>query len=284
MKASARQKHDTRWVFIKKGTCSRTFFYILNREFGHPMEEEECAADPLAGGIFQQGYQCGQLWGASLAAGAEAYRRWGGVEEATAPTIRATQQLLESFERRAGSPDCEDIVQADLTKKNMPLKLLVQGKFMKCFRLANKWAPEAIRVVQDGLSATGSAIPETASSCAAEVIRKMGGTEQQMTLVAGFAGGMGLSGNACGALAAAIWFNTLDWVRKNPGKTSMMNPGAEKTLQAFFEAGDYEFQCSALAGRTFDSIEEHSEFIKCGGCLALMDKLAATASNIATTA
>lgn len=41
------------------GTCSRTFFYIINREFGFPHENEERAADPLAGGIVQQGYQCG---------------------------------------------------------------------------------------------------------------------------------------------------------------------------------------------------------------------------------
>ena len=62
-------------TFIKKGTCSRTFFYILDREFGHPRDEEEKAIDPLAGGILQQGYQCGMLWGASMAVGAEAYRR-----------------------------------------------------------------------------------------------------------------------------------------------------------------------------------------------------------------
>ena len=33
----------------------------------------------------------------------------------------------------------------------------------------------------------------------------MGATDEQMVTVAGFAGGMGLSGKACGALAAAVW-------------------------------------------------------------------------------
>lgn len=50
-------------TFIKKGTCSRTFFYLLDREFGYPLDDEEKAVDPLAGGILQQGYQCGMLWG-----------------------------------------------------------------------------------------------------------------------------------------------------------------------------------------------------------------------------
>ena len=74
---SERVKLKAKRTFIKKGTCSRTFFYILDREFGHPREDEEKAIDPLAGGILQQGYQCGMLWGASMAVGAEAYRRKG---------------------------------------------------------------------------------------------------------------------------------------------------------------------------------------------------------------
>ena len=72
---SERVKLKAKRTFIKKGPCSRTFFYILDREFGHPREDEEKAIDPLAGGILQQGYQCGMLWGASMAVGAEAYRR-----------------------------------------------------------------------------------------------------------------------------------------------------------------------------------------------------------------
>ena len=51
-------KLKTKRTYLKKGTCSRTFFYILDREFKHPRDEEEKAIDPLAGGILQQGYQC----------------------------------------------------------------------------------------------------------------------------------------------------------------------------------------------------------------------------------
>jgi hypothetical protein len=46
---------DTREKFRELGTCSRTFFYLLNREFGYPAENEERAAAPLAGGM-QRGY------------------------------------------------------------------------------------------------------------------------------------------------------------------------------------------------------------------------------------
>jgi len=108
-------------TFIKKGTCSRTFFYILDREFGHPRDEEEKAIDPMAGGILQQGYQCGMLWGAAMAVGAEALRRY---------------------------PD-----------------------------------PDRAR---EGLE-TEPKLPQQTLSCASEVLRKAGGSEEEMAMVAGFA-------------------------------------------------------------------------------------------------
>jgi len=60
-----RIRRDTKRLFLKKDTCSRTLFFILDREFGHPQDDEERAAELLAGGIAQQGYQCGLLWGAA---------------------------------------------------------------------------------------------------------------------------------------------------------------------------------------------------------------------------
>ena len=42
-------------------TCSRTFATILNRQFGHPRVPEEKAMNLMAGGILNQGYQCGML-------------------------------------------------------------------------------------------------------------------------------------------------------------------------------------------------------------------------------
>lgn len=59
-----------------KLACSDALFCILNREFEHPLEIEEYAAIPLCGGIMQQGYQCGMLWGASLGAGLESFHRF----------------------------------------------------------------------------------------------------------------------------------------------------------------------------------------------------------------
>ena len=233
MRATKAVNRDTKWVFIQKGTCSRTLFYILNREFENPMELEERAADPFAGGIIQNGYQCGLLWGAVMAVGTESYRRTKNNSQAIGLAIHSTQHILKAFEKKAGSADCEDILQADLSKNSIP-KLLVTGKFLKCFKLADKWAPEAIQAAKTGLSADINQFNKNTKSCASEVVKKLGGTEKEMSVVAGFAGGVGLSGNACGALAAAIWMNTLKWCRKNDSKNGFPNPAATENIKYIF--------------------------------------------------
>ena len=265
---------NTKRVFLKKGTCSRTLFYILNREFGYPMEDEERAADPLVGGIMQNGYHCGLLLGSVLAVGAESFRRCNNIGQAIALAIIATQHLTESFIKRAKSVDCQDITEADFSGKLSIAKFLISGKFISCLKLAEKWAPEAIQSASAGLSQEQTDLPPLAISCASEVVKKMGASEKEMAIVAGFAGGLGLSGQACGALSAAIWMNTLAWGKEQDGKSSYPNPKATKTLEAFFGATDYEFLCHKISGKNFKTITDHTEFIRCGGCDKLINVLA----------
>ena len=261
-------------TFLKKGTCSRTFFYLLDREYGHPRDEEEKAIDPLAGGILQQGYQCGMLWGAAMAVGAESHRRNSDPGQSAAITILATQHIMESFVKRTSSIECEEITRCDFTNKKSFLKYMLSGKFVNCFRLAGKWAPEALRAANEGLKQDNTEEPKQALSCASEVIRNMGGSEEEMAMVAGFAGGLGLSGNGCGALAAAVWMNAMRYNRKHPGKAAPYDPESNETLKVFYEETDYEMQCDKICGRSFNSLDEHSEFIKNGGCKKLIGVLA----------
>lgn len=262
-------------TFLKKGTCSRTFFYILNREFGHPMEDEEQAVDPLAGGILQQGYQCGMLWGASCAAGAESYRRCkGDCNRAIGMSIKATRHILKSFVSRTNTANCSDITEVEWGNKWGIAKYMFSGKFWNCFKLAEKWAPEAIQSAIDGLSLDQADLPEKPVSCASEVIRKMGGTNEEMVIVSGFAGGLGLSGNGCGALGAAVWMNTLRRIREQSYKVSFPDPVGEQILNRFYEASDYEMECHKITGKRFMTINEHTEFINNGGCDKLIDILA----------
>ena len=263
-------------VFLAKGTCSHTFFYLLNREFGFPKEEEERAIDLLAGGILQQGYQCGMLWGASMAIGAEAYRRCENIDQATELTIKATQSIMQSFLKRTKSIECLEITSCDFSKKTGLLKLFFSGQAFSCLNLAGKWGSEAIIAAHDGLSLQLSNPPIKAQSCASEVVRKMGGTEEEIAMVAGFAGGLALQGSGCGALAAAIWMTILKLVREDGWKSTLSDPATEKILHNFYKATDYEMACSEICGRKFNTIEEHTEYINTGGCGKLISVLAGT--------
>lgn len=276
--ATERVKMKAKRTFMKKGTCSRTLFYLLDREFGHPRDAEEKAIDPLAGGILQQGYQCGMLWGASMAIGAEAIRKNEDPDQATGLAILATQHVMDSFVDRTKSIECEDITHTDFQNKRSFAKYMLSGKFVNCFILAGKWAPEALQAAREGLSRNND-LPEKSLSCASEVIRQMGGSTEEMLMVAGFAGGLGLSGSGCGALAAAIWKNALIHNSKETGKSASYDPATDSTLKIFYEETDFEIQCDKICGRSFNTVDEHTEFIKNGGCKKLIAVLAASATD-----
>ena len=273
--------NDTKLVFRKCGTCSQTFFQLLNREFGHRNRNAERASDLLAGGLRHRGFQCGMLWGSSLAVGAESFRRHGDGDRAIATAVRATQAVMASFKRITTTHNCREIVQCDLTRFTGMMKMfadvIVHG-FMnfRCFNIAEQWTENAFEAARSGLSGRNSVPSSAVKSCATEVLKKMGaGTEEAIT-VAGLAGGMGLSGNACGALAAVIWMRLLEWCRKHPGKVPpyFHNRIATRIMHGFLLITNSELLCSRICGRTFATLEEHSDYLRNGGCEKLMDVLA----------
>ena len=266
-----------RRVFLKCGACSHAMFHLLNREFDNINPEKEKASDLLAGGIALKGHQCGMLWGGALAIGAEAFHRHSDINNATATAINASKLLIESFRDNAGSINCRDITKTDWNKKSQfivfVLKTIAQGfVFSLCFRFIEKWTPQAIIASHEGLSDT----KESSLSCATEVLKKMGASDEESATVAGFAGGIGLSGNACGALSAAIWYKMLEWGKKNLGKTPAMtnNPEVNEILTTFYKQTDSEMLCHKISGIKFTSISEHTEYLKNGGCRDLLDALA----------
>lgn len=265
---------DGRKVFLKSGTCSRTFFHILNREFGHIKPNEERASDTLAGGIMQEGHQCGMLWGASLAVGAETYRRNQNQDQAIAVAIMATKKIMDSFKEREGTINCREITHCDFSNKWSMAKYFVSGRFLHCYNLAQHWAPEAVDAAIEGLSAETSTVSSPCLSCATEVAKKMGASNEECIMVAGFAGGLGLGGGGCGALAAAIWLNSLEWCKEVPKKMAMNNPLAQKTLDQFLKTTNSAILCSKITGTKFESITEHTDYIKSNGCAKLIDSLA----------
>ncbi|MDM9630878.1 C-GCAxxG-C-C family (seleno)protein [Robiginitalea aurantiaca] len=260
-------------------TCSRTFATILNRQFGHPRVPEEKAMNLMAGGILNQGYQCGMLWGATLAVGAESFRRNEKAADAIAVAVLATRHVVQSFLNLTETMNCREIIGYDLTTLSGMAKFMIKttikgNENSRCFNLAEAWAPAAIDAATEMLEQKAETKNET-KSCASEVVRQMGGSQEEMVMVAGFAGGLGLYGGACGALSAALWKNTLDWCRKNPDEDPpyFNNKTARRILKSFKAETKGKMRCNEICGQCFKDLGAHSDYLNQGGCKSLLGVL-----------
>ena len=263
--------------------CSGTLLTVLNRALGHPMKAEESASNVLAGGIMTHGYQCGQLWGASLAAGAEAHRRYRPGPRAEAAAMNAARRLVDAFRELNGATDCFDLTDADFQKKTGLLKYFVKAGPIACGRMAVRFAPVALDVINEALAEEPEEHTSGCGSCAAMIAREMGASELQATMAAGLAGGIGFSGGGCGALGVALWITSLS----NPDEEIGLSAEGTKfgeVIDAFLQASDHQFECSEIAGREFDDMDDHAQYLRSGGCSELINALvAASAANDTST-
>jgi len=242
------------------------------------MELEERAADPLAGGLMQ-GYQCGQLWGAALAAGAQAYRLLGSGPQAEAAAVIASQRIVESFQKRNKEINCLELTGIDLKNAQKQalrtfLKMFVEGKAIRCFSMAANCAQMSYREINAALLEKPAETPPAPVSCSALLAKKMGLSDIQTVMAAGFAGGMGLSGGACGALGVAYWVLGMQNLRDQEENIGLKIPGTSELIDQFVESADYEFECSLIVGRKFESVEDHAEYVRNGGCSQIIKTLA----------
>ncbi|MGD2049992.1 MAG: C-GCAxxG-C-C family (seleno)protein [Chloroflexota bacterium] len=179
---------------------------VVDGSFGHPMRLEEEASAPLAGGMMNHGFQCGMIWGASLAA---------------------------------------------------------------------EYAPEAFNTIDVALPEEPVEAPSPPVSCAAALARKMGVSEMHAVMASGFAGGLGLSGGACGALGAAIWITAMNGREEGARKLDYFNnPEYMAVIDRFVECTDCEFECAEIVGRKFEGIDDHAAYVRDGGCSEIIEALA----------
>ncbi len=258
---------------MKVGTCSEALMNVLDREYMQPLEEEEHAVMPMAGGILQQGYQCGQLWGASLAAGAEAFRKYGPGPKSETAAVNASFHLVNVFKSRFKEIDCLELTATDWKQSSAIVRYMLKGGTIKCFNMAAKFAPLAYRAIEESLAEDITDVPDGPVSCAAIVARKLGATDHQAALVAGFAGGIGLSGGGCGALGATIWLRALQLSQNDEKKLDYKNPALLETVDRFNKCSDCEFECSTIAGKKFKDVHDHIAHVKNGGCRKIIDVL-----------
>jgi len=250
---------------------------VVDASFGHPLKLEEEAAAHLAGGIANHGYQCGMLWGAALAAGVQAYQLLGLGSQAETRAIIAAQMLVESFRARTNKRiNCLEITGLNLQGKTAVqpiLKFFIKGGPIYCFRLAAEYARDTYSGINTALSEISIETPSPPVSCAAMLAQKMGASDMHTVMAAGFAGGIGLSGAACGALGAAIWIIGMN-DHKEEVDDNFRNSRITDTINGFIRSTDNKFECSEISGRRFENIGDHAGYLRNGGCSEIIEALA----------
>jgi hypothetical protein len=248
----------------------------VNASFDQPLELEEHATLPLAGGIEQMGFQCGQLWGAALAAGAQAYHTYGLGPQAETAALICAQRLAESFRGRYKSINCLDVVNLDWKNAQAAqiVRFLLRGGPIRCFSMTAGYARAAFNEINATLADNQLAAAAAPISCAALLAQKMGASDLHAVMAAGLAGGIGLSGGACGALGAAIWLIEMNRMKEGAGKVEFNSPEATEAIDRFVQSSDGEFECAKITGRKFEGVNDHAAYLHAGGCAHIIEALA----------
>jgi hypothetical protein len=189
--------------------------------------------------------------------------------------LRAAGSLTEAFEACNHHTDCMDLTETDPQDGWQTfVHFFVKGGTFTCIRRAADFAPHALRSINQALAEKGEELSCRPENCAVRVARLMGASELHTSMVAGLAGGLGLSGGACGALGAAIWLVGLQGQEEGATNKTIMHR-IEQLIERFLKTSDHEFECSEITGRQFATIDEHSHHVRAGGCSEIIETLAA---------
>ncbi len=270
--------------------CSEASMTTQMRCFGFEEPSYEQAIHIFSGGFMHLGQACGLLTGATLAAGFGARARYKEEKLITEAALNATIRLTEAYIELAGSINCCDITEVSFSTLHGRLKYLQDGKGKMCGRLHLRWASLANDIIEKVLAEFSSQTStKGCENCAVQAMKRLVNAgivkNEDSVLVAGLAGGIGLSGNICGALAACVFAvaNNSYSNRKNKKRDSKL----KGTLQEIFGINNYglpaqirqmfinEFGselCAEISKKKFTNIQDYSLFLKNVGCAEVIEQ------------
>ena len=189
--------------------------------------------------------------------------------------VVASQRLVESFLDQNHHVNCVEITDLDKASGGMKMAIyfLLKAGAFRCFHRATRFAREACAQMGASCAEKPAETPLPPVSCAAELAQRMGASELQVVMAAGLAGGIGLSGGACGALGAAIWLVGLKSLEDGAATVDENNPEAGHAIERFMGCTDYKFECAEIVGRRFEDIHDHAQHLRAGGCARLIEEL-----------
>lgn len=242
-----------------------------------------------------QGQACGHLWGAVLAAGIRAAKELDGAERITTATLEAARRLTGALSDDGWAFTCYENTACDFTTLGGKVKYMRSEKPKACGRKALVWASRANSVIDEVLAeydAAGEAsgCENCAVACMSKIVEETGRGADEIPIVAGFAGGLGLSGNICGALAVGVFALSVKHYRDadTDRRDSKLRAAIQELnlietdlrrlparLQSDFEKRFGSTLCREIAGRNFDDADDHSSYLTDGGCRDVVQFVAA---------
>jgi Putative redox-active protein (C_GCAxxG_C_C) len=273
-----------KYWWLRCVACSEASMTTQMRGFGISEPAYEQAVHAFSGGFMHLGHACGLLTGATLAAGFVARSRFDDDRTRSGAALHAAIQLAAAYPELTGSVDCRQITQLSLTRLSGRLRYVQQGKGRLCGRLHLKWAPQAQQLIDKALMEFRESRPAGAcANCAVQTMCALEPTARfqagDSVLVAGFAGGIGLLGNVCGALAACVFAMAAEGrlAGARQGRDSRILGSLEELAGISYRGAAAQVRlefirqfgselCIDIIGRRFQDAEDHSAFVEQGGC------------------
>ncbi len=212
------------------------------------------------------------IWTTILAAGNLAYNQDIEREYKTSLALQASKEIADAF---ANAKANDQIAQSAKTikrkrwfRRNTP--------FVNFEKIYDDWLPIAKRSMTLSFSYEKEELPKQCTSCAYELIKKMGGTEEEAIIASGLSGGIGLGGGLCGAFVAKAWYEAIKYLGQNPNENHYPHKRQKLLFKNFKKLTNGQYLCPDLSGKKFHNVEHHSDFIIEGGC----NKLISIISNL----
>ena len=287
---TALQPRKVRAEFWRRFSCSETMLTLLNRSAGLEQKEWEEASDPLCGGILAGlDCACGVLWGGALAAGMRAYHQIQDEIKARSVALEATRSIVNTYLAKRTAVDCTDVTR--MQRWNMPM-FLAKGNLRVCQRQLVEFAPVFDQKIDETIEQAGKAAGcRQCANCAANAFLRVAevigvDAPEGASVCAGLAGGIGLSGNGCGALGASILALNLKYFKeRDRPKHSMIRSNLQgmsigdgwmrqsrEVLGKFIDRHGSK-KCSEITGRTFATETELDGYLRSGSCESVTDTL-----------
>ncbi|MHA2250948.1 MAG: C-GCAxxG-C-C family (seleno)protein [Candidatus Kariarchaeaceae archaeon] len=272
---------ETKKVLAKTQNCCLCHIVPVQSHYNRTETDLRKAVTGLAGGLNNNGSTCGAIFGGSI--------NFALIQEATnnqeisdVDLLRGVNDYVTLFKETFGSTLCKDITALNLRSRIGQLQLLLPWKKNKCL----KQAEFGIKHIMGNTILNSETIDISVDHCSTKVweeIKKKNGYEdhylERMSRV--FTGGIGLSGDVCGAISTLIMYLGIKYrkldIGSNPSGSSKssyarLRNASNVVIESFIDEFD-GVECRTITNEQFIDIDEFHKFRSNVGCERVYDFL-----------